>query len=628
MILAFVGAVLLAGASAASLALGYRRAAEWVVATWCLATCIVVAMMHASCIAGALSRGSAISIVLAASAGCLAFAWSRRREIAWPPLRARGVAARAGVAVVAIVTIHAVVATWLLPSESWDGIWYHDTIVGWVLQTGSSAPMPLPPNLLQQVNGFPRNAELTSAWIALLDGRAFLELPNTLASLPLVCGAYLLTARFCERRSTAVALACVGVLVPGAVLQLRSTYVDVFAAAACVASLHFSTKAPLALRDVTLAGVALAIYVGTKSSSVLVAPFIVALLAVRSARLGGIGGGRRALTLTGTALLLTASVAVVYGKNAVVYDNPLYPLDLAVPRLGLHWRGVRAATDLDVNASVVDTFASVFLPSSPGRDFADIRSGGYGLAFAWIGAPLALVGLARAVRTARSASSAGMRARALLCLGGVVAPSVVLSPALWSARYHLHSVIVALAFAGYALDLAWIRRAREPVLCAAVALSTLALVRFEPALGDASLSRMWASLKSTPSERASATRAEWTIAPEVAAARERELGRGATVVFGPGVTFPSVLYNERYSNRLVYVEDATAAALRKRIQEIEPTWIVARRDEPLYAFATARPHQWQRIGLASRGQPTIAFRSVQTQERSTQRPADKPAVVP
>src|SRR5690606_11642397 len=99
--------------------------------------------------------------------------------------------------------------------------------------------------------------------------------------------------------------------------------------------------------------------------------------------------------------------------------------------------GVRTPAEVDVNASIADTLGSIFSPPTPGRDFADIRSGGYGLAFAWLVLPIAALGLGRAIAAARRSGPRASRARRLLCIGGLVSPSVVLTPALWSARYQL-----------------------------------------------------------------------------------------------------------------------------------------------------------------------------------------------
>lgn len=622
-------AALLVAGYVTARATGIRRTPELILATWCITSLTIATLMHGLSFASIARRDTvliATNLASVALVGCALLMGGRDAVIESMRRLARGVSgspravfrsfvkrplASIAVSTLVLVGLHAAVAAVLLPSESWDGIWYHDTITGWVIQTGSCAPMPLPDNLLQQVNGFPRDAELTSAWLALLADRRFIELPNALALAPLACGAYLLARRFTSKRDVATIVASVVALAPGCVLQLRSTYVDVYAAAACVAALAFATKRPLAGRDIVLAGTGVALHVGSKSTALLVAPIIVAFLGYQAFIEAADARTRKVLryAFAAAAGLALAAAGTVYLKNAVLFGNPLYPIDLHVKRLGIDWRGVRSASDVDVNPPLSETLASIFLPASSGRDFADIRRGGYGLAVAWVLLPLACLGFVRAVRASlRRQPITRARARSLLCLVLLVTPSLVLSPALWAARYNLHAVVVAGALAAYALDLPRLSRFRAIPLTAALALSITALFRFDPSLGDAPLSRLFASVSMSAEQRASAVGTPWMLEPEVARARDVELQNGTIVVFGPGVTFPSVLYNERFDNRLAYVNEEQPADVERRVDELRPTWIVAQEGEPLDRYVTARPHEWERIGLASRGYPTIAYR--------------------
>ncbi|MBK8941437.1 MAG: hypothetical protein IPM79_28485 [Polyangiaceae bacterium] len=625
--IALAGGALALCAAVLARALGLRRAAELVVGTWLLGSAAVVALMHALTLAGA-ARLVPVALGTSAAAagllGCAAALAGPRGALsharALVPSLAAAVAARArrsrlaaiALAITAAVLGHALAATWLLPSQSWDGIWYHDTIVGWVAQTGSAAPMPLPDNLLQQVNGFPRGAELTSAWLAILGGRALIELPNAMALAPLAAGAYLLAKRLTRERPVALALALVAALTPGALLQLSSTYVDVYAAAAAVAGLWLATRSPLAPRDVVLGGLAVALHVGAKSTAPLLAPFTFGALVSRAAwgkRSSRAAKAPRAAAIAFATAVTTASAALVYAKNALVYQNPLFPIDVRLARLGVAWPGVHSATDVDVNATAAQTLSTIFLPTPPGRDFADIRSGGYGLAVAWVVIPLAALGVARAVAEARTRGpiARGRALTALLPLALCI-PSLALSPALWSARYNLHGVAVLAALAAYALAAPRWVRASLPAAVAALALSALAIARFDPPLGDAPLPRLLSAVAMSPEERACAATAEWTIEPDVARARERELGPGTLAVFGPGISFPSLLYNERFDNRVAFVGEQDVRALSARLLALDPTWLAASEGEALYRFAAQRPEQWERVGLLSRGHPTIAFR--------------------
>jgi len=587
----------------ASRALGFRRISVTLIASWCIGNALVLTPIHVLGFAGWLERtpilvgttGSAL-IVLALSIATLPAGVLKQelRAIASLPLEGlralRASPARIAVALTGAVLLHAMVGALQLPSDSWDGIWYHETIVGGALQLEGYGVIPLPQNLLQQANGFPRNAEMVALWLVLLRDRSVIELPNACALVPFVASSYLVAARFSRSRSAAIALSCAACLLPGAILQLRSTYVDVYAAAAGVAAIALATQAPLRARDIFISGLALALFAGAKSSALLIVPVVLGLLVFRA-----ISGDLRARLSAAAATLVTLlSLAAVYLKNAIQFKNPFYPIDVALPRLGVHFPGVTQGSALDVNASSGELLRAVFLPTPSGRDYADIRRGGFGLAVAWLLVPLATLGLVIAARRAFAKPSPDtrknlerLRARWLLLTVTLVAPAVGLSPALWSARYHLVAIGLAVAPAAYALADCVPLRARNAVLGALLLLDLVAIARFDPPLGAPS---------------------DWSIEPSVAEARERELGAGTVVAFGPGVAFPSVLYNDRFDNRLAFVVEDTPRAIQKRLTAIDPVWVVAEPSEPLYRFVADRTDSWEVVGLASRNTPTVAFR--------------------
>jgi hypothetical protein len=101
---------------------------------------------------------------------------------------------------------------------------------------------------------------------------------------------------------------------------------------------------------------------------------------------------------------------------------------------------------------------------------------------------------------------------------------------------------------------------------------------------------------------------DWGMEASVAALREREIGPGKVVAFGPGVAFPSQLYNDRFDNRLTFVSEDTPRAIEKRLASAAPTWVIASPDEPLHRYLSERSDTWELVGLASRNVPTYAFR--------------------
>jgi len=525
-------------------------------------------------------------------------------RVAW---RARSVAV-VTLLVAGAVVLHALVSGYLLPNDAWDGIWYHDLMIGGALDAGGYAPIPLPRDLIQQANGFPRSAESTSLFLACVLDRRIVEWTNTLAALPLFAATYLVVRRFSRRRATALGFAALVVLVPGCALELRSTYVDVYAAAWLVAATHYATRPKLDGAAALFGALSLALLATSKSSALVTAPVLALILSWRLLR-----SGVRAAPLAagGIAIVVAASFALTYARNAVNFGSPLWPYAVRSPALGISWPGVMTTTQANMNASIPETLRAVFFPHRPGRDFADVRIGGFGEAFAWVTLPLALAGvclaLADVARRERRRRHAA-RALSLLAIVGPALLGTALSPAIWSARYQLGAVALLAAPALYLLSACRVSHLANGALAAATTLACVHLARLDPPLGGASLQKLYTYVGRSAADRGTAPIAPWTLSSQVAKARDAELGPRTCVVFGDGVAFPSVLYTERFEGHLEYVGDLDAPAIARHIERAHPTWIVAAPGEPLDGYLVHHANAWERIGEASQNRRTYAYR--------------------
>ncbi len=590
--------------------------AELITLFWLFAAFAIVLPMQLANVCGMVSRGWVALFTLVASA--LMLFGSRlmvRRQRAEPVLLWAGLARRLrGLGFSAVMLLcfgglwaYSLLQVAVLASDAWDGVWYHDTISGFVLQSGGGKPMPLPPNLLQQANGFPRSAELTSAFWWLFWGRSAIELPNTLAALPMFSAGYLLARRFAGRR-VAVGLAVLAALIPGAMLQWRTTYVDVFAAAWGLTAMHFATPPHRDRFGALLLGAALGLAIGSKSMALLLGPGCVLAWYF--------GQPRRSWSELWIVALPALFLGLTLVPNYRDFHNPFWPIQISAPRLGIDWPGVRKSSEVSVNASARETLASVFVPPAPGRDFADIRWGGYGVVFAWAMLPLSLVAASlvalRVWRTSRVRDERIVklaRARAVRVLFVVVqlALPVLLSPALWSARYMLVQACALFAISGgLSRQRRWGRPMFTVVLVLGFGVTLARIASFTPSLGGASVKETLTALRNPQSSIALVGPASWTMDAEVARARDRELTTGTLVVFSDGVTFPALLYNDRCDNQLQYA--AASSAWGPLLRKLRPTWIVASPGESLGLYAEAHPSEWEPIGAASRGMRTVAYR--------------------
>ena len=248
---------------------------------WLTAPALGAASVGVSCavLAFALRGGSPSPSPGALARGALV------EMLAWP-LRAfvdvwRG-AVLVGLALSAVLLVCAFTAVfaYLLPSCSWDGVWYHESIVGFAIQERGFAWVSVPPSL-EYVNGYPKSSELLSLWAVIFSGRRLIEGVQSGMALVLLLGAYGLAQRFTAKKVHAVGFACVLVLTPGVVLQLRSTLTDVCFVAVFVVALYFVTRPELRRVDLVLGCLASGLLGSMKGTAIAMAPLLLALAAAR-----------------------------------------------------------------------------------------------------------------------------------------------------------------------------------------------------------------------------------------------------------------------------------------------------------------------------------------------------------
>ena len=510
--------------------------------------------------------------------------------------------------------------TWLAPHASWDGIWYHDTGVGYAIQEHGYGYWSMQSTFVQQANGYPRNCEMTNLWFVIFTDRRLLELPNSIVAVPFVLATYVLARRFSSDRVAAIGWACAILLMPGSALELRSTYVDLHVAVFHLAAMHFVTRPGMRIRDGWMAALTLALLVGSKGTALVWTP-VLALLAVAWLAAHTRHRARAfALTVAGSVVVICAMASLTYLRNWLHWHNPVWPVTVRIDKLHIHWPGLGDMGALDRDRPLKVILSEIAAVPTPGHDFADSRQFGYGLAVPFLLLPLAGLGLASAlVAFGRDAARRLLRATptpdlpkvtALLVLALYTFFCMKASPELREARYNLHLPV------GLMLLVAWLD-GRRPAAGLGASAAAASIVLFginlwwaDPPVGEIGWDEAKAYAAMSPEARATTPPRKngWTLPHATMVARERELGPGAVVAYGEGTTFPSVLWNERYSNRLVYVPDGPPATVLARLDELGARWAVDRAPGGVFAAAQSRPDLWEPIGLASAGYPTTAFR--------------------
>jgi hypothetical protein len=504
-------------------------------------------------------------------------------------------------------------AAYLAPQAGWDGLWYHDTIVGYAVQNHGFSIVDIPETLFA-VNNFPRTAETLALWFVAFGDRALIELPNSVMLVPLMAGVYVMARRYTPDKAFAVGCASAIALMPGTYLELRSTYIDVTVAAFFVGALHFATRPRLRLRDAWMAALLLGLLLGSKTLALSWTPIIGVVLLVRvlAANAPTRPAATAATILLGTMLLLAVG-APNYIRNWIVYKSPIWPWGLDVKLLHIHWPG--NVQVLGAPAREPPSFFGTMLsPPVPGRDWPDQKEHGYGLGLPLLVLPLGVLGFSKALADfvvgvlRRGAIDA--RTTNVLYVAAPTLATMWLAPDLLMARYNIHVPVALLLLTAYLLVTgAWVR-VREGVTATVIVTSLLLFYWAGPGWGMG-----WSTVKAlwhlSPHERAGMHVMEYLPEAKVVAARETELGRGDVVAWSEGILFPGELWNERYANKVVWIPSSLGTEkMLARADEIGAKWYVVSGYSAENSVLKSRPG-WQEIGQLSTTAPAMmAYRRV------------------
>lgn len=621
-LLGLAGLAMLAGLCVAAWGFA-RRPAELALATVVTTLACMVAPVHALGWAGALTRpalalatvGLAAPIVIGTVAtkrgrGALACALRSLARLGVEgiaqPWRERSLSLVGLVAVLALSGWTAWLA-YFAPSSAWDGVMYHEPMVGFALQNrgfawvGYEAGNPM----LGPVDGYPRVTEDLMLFLVAFGDRRLIDLvPSAIVPL-LWIASYVLLRRFVSSRVIALGLAAGLTLIPGVVLQLRSTYVDVTFVAFLAAAAAFLCRRAPGPAELWLAGLCLGLAGGSKVTGLMVVP-LVGLVGV----VVTIAAARRRpvllVHLLGGLAVVLALMAPTYVRNWTEKQNLVWPSSMEMESLGIDWQGPLAITNMNVPRE--QAVAWFFGPPIPNEQFHDTKDNGYGNVPPFVIPPLALLGLFAAfvhgVRGPRRGD-----AWLLLALTLPLIATFALTPARHWARLNLHVVLAC-----WMLAAAWLGARRRRLLAEGVvgALIVGALVTLhwsEPAW-DVDLERLGRLRAMSPLERATAHDGIFTLMPTATAlARERELGDGDLVVFSHH-PFVGLLWNERFSNRVELIDPRQHRGPRWLEEALArgAEWAVVEHRSPLLPLLRESP-AWQEIGPADGSrEPAYAFR--------------------
>jgi hypothetical protein len=577
---------------------------------------LVAAPVLALGYANVLTPGSLLAASFALSAGTFAVLVRHRpirehlrecataaRGMARMPVDGLREAARArSVVLVGLVVCGGILAaafvwTVFAPNETWDGLLYHEPIVGFAIQNHGFSTVALPMSeAVQCTNGYPRLVESVSLWLVIFTDKTLVELPNDLAAPAMMLAVYVLSRRFGDR-VTAMGWACVAFLMPQIWSQLCQTYIDVAVAFFALVAIHFATRLDLRISDAMCATLGMALLLASKGSGISTVPPIAVLVLVRLLRRHARARPLAAIaTATASAVLLAGLALVTPLRNWAAFENPLWPISYDNRALGIHWSGLITLDEAVSNRPIRKLVEVAY--DIPIGGMGDVIARGYGYGIAWVVIPLGMVGLVAGILAATAEAFRLKERSAASSLGLVlllVVTSVLTTPTLagQNARYDVHIV------AGLMVAVTWLfagrrwERAREGAVAASIVLSIIPLFWMKgPGWYWVSTRYPEDVLAHPLTSRRYLRRPTFDL---LARQRIEELHPDDCVVFDQDVAFVGALWNFEFSNRVKYVPYHASGDFLDAIDKCAATWVAVGKAGDARA-ALQSTNRWELVG--------------------------------
>lgn len=611
-------AVVFAGAALAAARLYPDRAAPEAIAERGLATALmgttcIEAVIYALGWSGWLTRPAmAVGAVACTSAAAAVAWWTTPRAaratlvagvwalVSAPLDLARALKRRRSAALVGYVWLWGL-AVWtsfvayLAPSGAWDGLWYHEPMVGFALQNRGFAAVELPPSL-EMINGYPRATENLMLWVAGLFDRRLIDVVPSFAFLVSALATYTLARRHGATESGAVGVAVVAVTIPGAVLELRSTYVDLSVLAATLVALHFVSRPELRGQDAWMAGLALGLLGAMKANGAVFAALLGVWLLLRAILRLDV---RLVAHVLGGFVFAALLAGPTYLRNWLEHDNPLWPITYESPLLGVSLHGTIDAGHMQRDFAY--NWRELTGPPQIGENYHDTGRHAYGFALPFVAAPLLLVATPALVATwLRPRLEATTRRRlgllALALAFGVLVQAA--SPGHHWARFSLAFPAVALVVIAWWWASRRLARLEEAALGAMTVLNALTLWWAVPGW-DVTVEEALELWRLPVSERALADTSRCLLPADTRRRRDAELGPDTIAAFTDDIGFVGNLWNDHFSNRVVFVPYEGPDAFLARLDEVGAVWVYARTDSSEASALRREPRRWEQVGPGS-----------------------------
>jgi hypothetical protein len=247
---------------------------------------------------------------------------------------------------------------YLFPSYTWDALWYHLPIVGYIMQNGAIQEIANNSFIEQFINIFPKNIELLFLWnIIFLKSDILTDLTQMVFAFMGVLTVCSLAIKLKVSERNAIYSGLLFFFTPIMILQSTTNYVDIAISVLFLVALNFLlSDGVIASEDSELrrinekrrklfllfGGLSSGILLGSKGSGPLFIVILSALVIIQKIRKHfvytrnqGILKEYKNLQSVKSFIIFFALPAILMGgywymKNWVLYNNPVYPMEISL----------------------------------------------------------------------------------------------------------------------------------------------------------------------------------------------------------------------------------------------------------------------------------------------------------
>jgi hypothetical protein len=497
---------------------------------------------------------------------------------------------------------------YLFPSYTWDALWYHLPIAGYIMQSGTIGEIPNNSFIEQFINIFPKNIELFFIWnIIFLKNDILTDLSQLLFTIAGVLAIYSIAVKLNIKKRAAIYSSLLFFFTPIVILQSTTNYVDVAVSVLFLAAVNFlmddmpcrggfetspceghAERKFFHKRNITtvMAGLTAGILLGSKGSGPLFIAVLSAAVIIReflegiNARECGILKWKKIATKTFQLYFFFFFIPVIfmggywYIKNWIIYGNPVYPMEISIFNNTI-FKGLYQGI-IEPAPVIIDKLHPVTRPLYVWLDkveyyLYDSRLGGFGPIWFILFLPSIVFSFVYALMR---------RHYRFILLLIIVSSAFLMYPRNWNPRYVIF--IVGLGALSFGIVFDYFQERNDILRVIAIILAGYTfLTSNSPCVTPKQIKKF---IQLPAAERVIAAYAPFNI--DLHARQDygywtwinRNISQGETLAYTYDPLFLSPMWNSAFSNKMVYIKSDDYKQWLKKLGEHKVTYVLVRKN--------------------------------------------------